>query len=73
MTSYWEGDNASVFIPSNKWASASEFFAVVKPPFFEEYEIIVADPSKGDNDCYNYSYLLKATFLCLMGLFLNLM
>ena len=52
MSSYWDGDNASVFIPSSQWKSIYDFFAIVKPTFFEDYIIELSD-DETFKDCYN--------------------
>lgn len=46
---YWR-DNPTTVLPSLEWENAYEFFKEVKPPLFEDYEIVIV--TEGD-DCFN--------------------
>ena len=52
MTTYWR-DNSTIVIPSVEWKSGIDFFAEVKPPFFEGYQIII---SENNIDCFNFGF-----------------
>ena len=40
MSEFWlPEEKRSVFIPSERWSNIEEFFADVKPPFYEDYKI----------------------------------
>eukprot|EP00359_Climacostomum_virens_P009520 CAMPEP_0204909480 /NCGR_PEP_ID=MMETSP1397-20131031/8204_1 /ASSEMBLY_ACC=CAM_ASM_000891 /TAXON_ID=49980 /ORGANISM="Climacostomum Climacostomum virens, Strain Stock W-24" /LENGTH=116 /DNA_ID=CAMNT_0052079337 /DNA_START=272 /DNA_END=623 /DNA_ORIENTATION=+ len=45
MNTYWRDNNETV-LPSLEWNNGYEFFAEVKPPFFQNYTIIIV----GDDD-----------------------
>ena len=47
MYTYWR-DEVSTVIPSDEWSNAYDFFAEVKPPYFENYEIVIRT-----DDCFN--------------------
>ena len=53
-----------VVIPSIYFAKTGGegFFALVKPPFFEDYKIVIME---GGDTCFNASYLTSASILAL--------
>ena len=53
MTTYWLDPpyDSNVILPSLKFANISQFFAAVKPPLFEEYDISIVDENIYP-DCY---------------------
>ena len=60
ITKYWEADNPIV-IPSLEWNNAYEFFAVAKPPFFQDYTIVIT--SSSTVDCFDFARGLLPNFV----------
>ena len=51
--------NGDIKIQSLSYKSHQDFFRDVKPPFFEDYNIVLVD---GTSDCYNYGMKLTSIF-----------
>ncbi len=63
MTTFWldSPNDANVLLPSINFNTAAEFFKTVKPPLFEDYEIVIVDENLRP-DCYgNQARWLFAT------------
>lgn len=58
MYSYWR-DETTTIVPSLEWNNGYEFFAEVKPPYFENYTIIIVGDDD-DHDCFNSASVLAA-------------
>ena len=62
----------NIYIPSTRWSSAQAFFDEVKPPFFEDFTIVIGTD---DNNWYNSSkainwlWYLVIAFALFYGLF----
>lgn len=59
----------SIVIQSNAFKNATSFFNVVKPPFFENYTVIIANTPY----CFDAGSPLSAAVLSLSALLLSLM
>ena len=51
--------NDKVMIPSKDIKNAAEFFKLVKPPLFDDYEIVI-DPGTKGLVCYNQAFRIAA-------------
>jgi hypothetical protein len=58
--------NGDIKIQSLSYKSPQEFFNDVKPPFFEDYNVVFVD---GTTDCYNYGIKLTGVFATLVFAF----
>lgn len=57
MNTYWRGDDSSTVVPSAEWSNGYQFFWEVKPPYFENYTIVIRDSSDYSN-CYSFSTVI---------------
>ncbi len=54
-------------IPSLKWANAYQFFSEVKPPFYQNYKIIISSDPK--LSCYDVSVIMgQRSFIMLIAM-----
>jgi len=71
MTTYFRSgaQSSQIVIPSLTWKTAYEFFAEVKPPLFEDYEIQIVEDN---TDCFNVAQKVKG-LITIVGAMLLLM
>ncbi|CAG9322963.1 unnamed protein product [Blepharisma stoltei] len=63
MYTYWRA-NPTTVMPSLEWKDGYAFFEEVKPPYFENYTIVIRE-----HNCFNSSWEIKADVLifCMLG------
>ena len=58
-------NGTSYIIPSEKFDNFSHFLQYIKIPFYEDYNIALQNDDD-NNDCYNYSFYIRNSFLLLI-------
>lgn len=61
MYTYWL-ESSETILPSSYFATAYEFFAVVKPPYFTDYTIDITR----NKDCFNVARVIGTAVLALL-------
>ena len=61
-------NGAKYIIPSEQFHNFSHFLQYIQIPFYEDFEIVIQNET--DENCYNYSFNIKSSFLVLIIFFI---
>ena len=64
-------EHYSYIIPSEEFHNISEFFEYIKIPFYDGYQIRIQNET--DDNCYNYSFLIKINLVFIVSIFTYLL
>mmetsp|Transcript_27502 Transcript_27502/g.49536 ORF Transcript_27502/g.49536 Transcript_27502/m.49536 type:complete len:190 (+) Transcript_27502:210-779(+) len=67
MYSYWRNTSETI-VQSLEWKNGAEFFAEVKPPYFQDYTIVIVG-NGDDRDCFGSAVYWAVSVLAVISWF----